>query len=320
MVPWKRITEYLEDGALSPGQEILDWINESPENHKLFEEIIDIWRLTGEIPVPFTPDKSQAWEKLSSSIYKTPYRKLLRWSYRVAAILLAIALGFALHTLIGFLKPVQTVEVISPMGQKSCVVLPDGSKVTLNGGTNLKYPARFENRELNMELSGEAFFEVAGNSSREFIVNLSVMSINVTGTEFNVKSYIDDSEIEVALKEGSITLLRGQKNMATLKPNEAASYNRINGTLDIQIKDIDIITAWKNDELVFDNTPFSEVAKYLERYYGVNVKLDPALGNAHNFTFKVKTESLREILKLLNLITPINYTIEGKNVAINAPK
>ena len=302
MVPWKKIAGYLKKRVLSPDQDVLDWIDESPENRKLFDEISDIWELTRDLPTPFAPVKSKAWETISSKINKNRGGDL----------------GFALHAVFGYLKPVNMVEVVAPMGQKSCIILPDGSNVTLNGGTSLKYPDRFRNKEVNMELSGEAFFEVTNNSSREFIVNASALLINVTGTEFNVKSYIDDSEIEIALKEGSIELIKGQKNMATLKPNEAASYDRLNGDLNIEIKDIDIITAWKNDELVFDNTPFSEVAKYLERYYGVNVELDPALGNSHNFTFKIKTESLREILRLINHLTPINYTIDGKNLEIKA--
>ncbi|MBL7113675.1 MAG: DUF4974 domain-containing protein [Bacteroidales bacterium] len=317
MIPWKEIVEYLEQGALSPGKDILDWMNESTENKKIFDEIVDIWKLTGELPTHFSPDESLAWETISSRVNKHPHRELIHWLSRVAAVFIAVALGFALHTAIDYLKPVSTVEVVSPMGQKSRVILPDGSIVTLNGGTSLKYPSRLKKSVVDMELSGEAYFEVKSNSSRDFIVNAATLSIKVTGTEFNIKSYSDDSDIEVALKEGSIVLINGEKNVAMLKPNEAASFDRLNGRLDIEIKDIDVISAWKNDELVFDNTPFSEVAKYLERYYGVNIELDPILGNSHNFTFKIKTESMREVLRLINYLTPISYTVDGKNVVIN---
>ena len=320
MVPWNKIAEFLREGAFPPGKEILEWIEESPENKRLFNEIIEIWLLTGVIPAPFSPDKAKAWKKISLSIDQRQNQRLFKRLYKVAVILAAIAIGFLFHAWVGSIKPEQTVEVLSPMGQKSCVILPDGSKVTLNGGTSLKYPARFESREVKMELSGEAFFEITGNGSREFIVNTTALSINVTGTEFNVKSYRDDSEIEIALEEGSIMLLCGQKKVVTLKPNQAASYSKLNGKIGIQNADMDVITAWKKDELVFDNTPFYEVAKYLERYYGVNVNLDSALGNSHNFTFKLKTESLRETLRLLSLMSPISYTINGKKVEIYTKK
>ena len=138
----------------------------------------------------------------------------------------------------------------------------------------------------------------------------------MTGTEFNIKSFAEDSIVEVALKEGSIELLEGKNTISNLKPSNIARLNKFSGKLDIQKTDLDILTAWKMDELVFDNTPFFEIIKYLERYYGVDIEIDPELEYRHNLTFKIKTETLRETLRLLSLLTPVDYEVCGKNVKI----
>jgi ferric-dicitrate binding protein FerR (iron transport regulator) len=79
---------------------------------------------------------------------------------------------------------------------------------------------------------------------------------------------------------------------------------------------VDVVTAWKNNELIFDGTPFEEVIRYLERWYGVNITIEEKMKNKHNYTFRVKTESFRELMNLLKEITPLEYKIDGKNVTI----
>ncbi len=311
---WSNIIRYLEKGGEMPG-DLQEWLAENPENRELFELVKLQWKM-GELPPSFSPDKAKAWEKISSKLKRSPSRPLVKWSLRVAASLIAIALGFAISVIVTHTKPVTYSEIITQRGNKSCVMLPDGSEVTLNSETRIKYPSRLQGNKMTIELSGEAFFIVKHDPERKFIVNTPSISVYVHGTSFNVKSYKDEDETEIALLEGSLSLFKENKNIVTLKENQVAFLDKNDKKIYVQKKNLGVITSWRNDELIFENTPFSEVVKYLERYYGVDIELDPELGNAHNFTFKLKVESLRESLKLINQITPIEYSINGKEVTI----
>ncbi len=302
-------------GKRIPDGELKEWLSENSKNMELFNHYQSLIENKGLIP-DFMLDRSEAWNKISTRIGKEHGKVLRLRVSRIAAALIVFALGYTLHLVIGSYQPEYFTEVVSPIGQKCSVLLPDGSKATLNGGTSLQYPNRFTGKQVELKLSGEAFFEVSENSHRNFVVNASPISIKVHGTAFNIKSYDNDDNIEIALQEGSISLYAGDKFVTLLSPNHVASYFKADGKIYIKNENIDVITAWKNNELVFDNTPFAEVVKYLVRFYGAEIELDPELEEKHNFTFKLKTESMRETLMLLSEIAHFDYTINGKDVKI----
>lgn len=313
---WKEIRKHFEHGENARDGELQEWLSESDENKELFN-LYQSLREDDNIISDFSPDKSEGWNRITARIGRDQGRVLKLWILRISAAVIVFALGYALHLVIESTKPINFTEVVAPLGQRCNVLLPDGSKATLNGGTRLKYPNRFNGKLVELQLSGEAFFEVSKNSHRDFVVNTSPLSIKVHGTAFNIKSYNNDEIIEVALEEGSISLYTGDKYVTSLSPNQAASYVRADGKMYIKNENMDVLTAWKNNELVFDNSPFGEVVKYLVRYYGVEIELDPELEEKHYFTFKLKTESMRETLMLLSQIAPIDYTINGKDVKIS---
>lgn len=313
---WKEIRNHFENGGNLEDGKLQEWLSESDRNKDLFNLYQSLWEDDNTIP-DFSPDKSEAWNRISARIGRGLGKGIKLWILRISAAVIVFTLGYALHLVIESTKPLTFTEVMAPIGQKCSILLPDGSKATLNGGTHLKYPDRFTRKLVELQLTGEAFFEVSKNSNRSFVVNTSPLSIQVHGTSFNVKSYDNDENIEVSLKEGSISLYSDEKFITILSPNQTASYCRSDGKLYIRKEDIDIITAWKNNELVFDNTPFGEVAKYLARFYGVDIEMAPELAEKHFFTFKLKTESMREALMLLSQIAKFTYTIDGKDVRIS---
>ena len=183
----------------------------------------------------------------------------------------------------------QYLEVIVPKGQRSQLILPDGTKVWLNSGSVFKYPGEFLKKNRDVFLEGEAFFDVKHHDNIPFVVHLKdKLSIRVLGTEFNVKNYPDEKVIETTLIKGSIKLIREDNSNSTfaeieLKPNEKAVFQKQSRSINISRllatdtnedaavpiqsitrekleNKIEPITAWKKEVLVFYNESFEEIA------------------------------------------------------------
>jgi transmembrane sensor len=208
-------------------------------------------------------------------------------------------------------------ENIVPKGQKSKLILPDGTNAWLNSGTILRYSNKFGNKERNIDLEGEAYFEVTSNKKLPFIVNTTDIRIQVFGTSFNVMSYNDDKIVEITLKEGNVLIEVLSNNKKTyLKPGEKAIYHKDSDKLEIINVDARISTAWKENVLQFDNENFSEIISKLERWYDVDITVEGKDSIEDRFTMTIKTESLKEVLELIKRTTPIKYTIKERNVTI----
>jgi len=165
-------------------------------------------------------------------------------------------------------------------------------------------------------LEGEAFFEVRKDKSKMFKVTAGSVNVEVYGTAFNVKNYREEKKLEVTVENGNVGIIRDGVRVAELVKGKQVSINEENNTMLLSDANVDVVKAWKNNELIFDGTSFEEVIRYLERWYGVKITIEEKMRKRHNYTFKIKTESLTELLKLLQVITPLQYKIDGKNVTI----
>lgn len=234
-----------------------------------------------------------------------------------------------------------TVESVP--GSKTKHELPDGSTVWLNGGTKITYPLNFSEKERLISLSGEAFFDVEKDKNRPFIVSTSNLNIKALGTSFNVKAYADDNAVEATLVTGIISIegdgfQLGKKNKITLTPDQKVLFykndnsdvstlngNSVNNISSGRIEklapkkvvisskiDTDIDIAWVNGKLILQNTPLDEVAKKLSRWYNADIVLeDPQLSKI-SYTATFTDETLLQVLDLLKLATPIDYTYSGR--------
>ena len=126
--------------------------------------------------------------------------------------------------------------------------------------------------------------------------------------------------MEVTVENGNVGVIRDGSKLADLTKDKQISIQKETNEVLLNTANVEVVTAWKNNELVFDGTPFEEVIRYLERWYGVNITIEEKMKKKHNYTFKVKAESLRELLELLKEITPLQYKIDGKNVTIRYAK
>lgn len=213
----------------------------------------------------------------------------------------------------------QPIELFNPLGMRSTVILPDGSKVILNAGTRLFYPTVFVGSEREVCICGEAFFEVLPDSKHPFFVKTGNVQVKVLGTKFNVKAYEADRFTEIALTEGSVEVgwKKGKQNLH-LKPGQLACFDKTTGTCIKQNVDLIYYTAWKDGKFYFNKLSFESIAKLLERNF--NVQIHIASDKLRNTVFTgdfIRGENLEQILRIMTLDKRIRYTIEGNQVYIN---
>jgi len=227
-------------------------------------------------------------------------------------------------------------------GSKTNVVLPDGTQVWLNAGSKLSYTKSFGNNIREVTLTGEAFFDVVHNAEKPFIIHTVSMNIKVLGTRFNVKSYPTDKATEATLIRGSIEVSFKDRpaEKIILKPNEKIIVANSNGAALKPIKEKlpdavanepivavsgltyyqhsrDVVeTSWVENKLIFQNESFEELARQLERWYGVTIRFkNPDLQLLY-FTGDFKNESITQALDALKLSNNFNYIIDGNNITI----
>ena len=158
-----------------------------------------------------------------------------------------------------------------PYGGTYTVELCDGTKVYLNSGTTLEFPSRFDGKVRSVILKGEAYFDVARNVSKPFVVEVDEMKVKVLGTSFNVKSYVDEPGVYTTLVEGSVAILRDGQPEKKIKPGEQAYYNKGVGTLSIAEVDVNEFTSWKDGLFYFKDIALEEILRIVSRWYDLEV-------------------------------------------------
>jgi ferric-dicitrate binding protein FerR (iron transport regulator) len=233
-------------------------------------------------------------------------------------------------------------EVVTANGSRTHLTLPDGTRVWLNAGSHLTYDKNYGSARREINLAGEAFFEVAKDPRQPFIIHTSRMDVRVLGTSFNVKSYAADKTTEATLVRGSIAVSIKNRPDETiiLKPNQklivtsdltpllrhqpGQSRTTSDSTALISIRPPSyeqntgamIETSWVNNKFIFKDEDFGALSKDLERWYGVSIRLtDPAQAD-WRFTGNFEKETIRQALDALKLTANFNYIIQGNQIQI----
>jgi len=244
----------------------------------------------------------------SSPVSKT--RQLYNRISKIAVILLLPLLALSIYLMVNMAQePVQYSEIVAPKGEKAQFILPDGSSGYLNSGSTLKYAYPF-NKNRIVELTGEGYFNVV-HDKNTFLVETHNMKVEVHGTRFNVCAYNDDAEVITTLEEGSVSVIRDvDGKRVTIEPGQQAIFKKAGNQIFRKDVDIDLYVSWKDNMLRFQNAPFADVVKKMERWYDVKIILDEGLQYTQNYTMTIKTESLREMLDLMIVTTPMRYKIK----------
>lgn len=306
--------------------EVLAWVKKSEANREEFKRIHSAFQAEEVASLQKTVRVDSAWNKLKDRMPVVENRKVIRLNnlWKVAATV-AILISISLSAYIFTNKP-ETItstqvsafmEFEAPKGQKSKVILADGTTVWLNSGSQLKYDAA---KSRQVSLSGEAYFDVKHDRKNPFeITTHSGQKVLVLGTKFNLKAYASERVIETTLEDGKVQFL-GKNNeiISKLKPGEQVLYNIDSGEASLNEVDAELYSLWKNNILKFENMMFDDIVKRMERWYGVNIELDPKLEKSARFTMTIKTESLRELLTMMKFTANFSYSIEGENVRISS--
>ncbi len=204
--------------------------------------------------------------------------------------------------------------IATPRGGQYQVELPDGSQVWLNSASSIRFPTSFGGKERRVEITGEAYFEVAKNKNLPFVVSVNSSEIQVFGTHFNVNAYSDESSLNTTLLEGSIKFYN-DGNAITLKPGQQSKLTQGGQLKTINDVDVDKVVAWKNGFFNFEGSDFQTIARQLARWYDVQVIYDRKIDDLFYAEIPRNTV-LSDLLKALELTGKVNFKIEGKKIIV----
>ena len=210
--------------------------------------------------------------------------------------------------------PVVYNTLTTPKGGQYQVVLPDGSKVWLNAASSLHFPSAFPGRDRVVELTGEAYFEVAKNKKKPFHVRVGNMSVNVLGTHFNVNAYADENAIKTSLLEGKVKIIRGNTS-GILKPGQQGVLNNNEDKIEINNANLEEVMAWKNGIFQFEGAGITSIMKEIGRWYNVEIVYAGKIP-VRRFEGKISRDSqLSEVLRILEL-SNIKFSVVGNNIIV----
>jgi ferric-dicitrate binding protein FerR (iron transport regulator) len=312
---------------------IIQWINTEALNTEAKNLGLKEWETFQEHDIAVDPegyssllDKIHHKININNNLQSTQNKtvtisKVTLWITRVAAIMLLPVLYF-LFNVISENKMeinkysnqiVDSLEIVAPIGSRTVVLLSDGSKVHLNYGSKLKYPQTFIGNTRGIDLSGEAYFEVAHDPDKPFVVKTGKLNVIALGTVFNVLAYGDNNVVETTLVEGKVQLERvlsdgNAKSLGCMLPNQHANYNTQTGKVTNSEGKVDKYIAWKDGKQVFENEPITNVAKKLNRMFNVEIEVAEEIRDI-TYTVTFVDEPLFQILDLMALATPVSYKV-----------
>lgn len=209
--------------------------------------------------------------------------------------------------------------ISTPNGGQYELVLPDGTKVTLNAATSLTYPAQFHGAERLVTLNGEAFFEVAKNKKMPFRVTAGNQTVEVLGTHFNINAYKDEAFVKTTLLEGSVKVSSGE-NSTVIVPGEQAITNAGQaGQVLKRLVDVDEVTAWKNGFFSFQDDDLRSIMRKVARWYDVKIVYAGNLPDEKFVGEISRTSNLSDVFKILELHN-VHFDVQGKTVTVSAGK
>lgn len=284
------------------------------------------------------------------TIKKINYR---RW-FKYAAVMMAVAAGIIFYQYINkqntkTIQPEQQKisEVVARPGSRTKLILPDGTQVWLNSESRITYKDNFNSKLREIQLEGEAFFDVTHDAKRPFIVHTSGVDIKVLGTAFNVKSYESDETIETTLLRGSVEIVKHNDPDSLkiiLRPHEKVIFNKVLHTsvknsasgsqintdkIKLPTSSYSVIpipqnrpdsviseTSWVYNKLILNGDNFEELVSKLERRYNVSITIKSNSLKQFRIKGTFKDETIQQTLDALKFTVPFNYTINGDEIEI----
>lgn len=335
---WKLILDYL-DGTCSEekSKDLEERLSREDDLHRLFGEVAKINEAPDrEIPKPDVEsalfavarrlgieDEISRKPKPNVRIARHSFRRRNVWPgkttiLRIAAVIV-VAVGAALIFRQTMLSPFQE-KVIVGTGQRFRLTLDDGTKVTLDSGSDFRYPRSFSQAQREVQLNGEALFEVTSDSDRPFTVSTQDGRITVLGTVFNVRAWREGDKMSVTVIEGSVTLesMSAQSTDSSVKIEAGQmSVLEANRPSTPLLVNVDEYTGWLQRKKHFKNTSLREVLDQLERWYGVSISLSEPSLNHERITVHLDNKPVNELIDLVCLICGLSSKQNGSSYLLS---
>lgn len=325
-IPYELIAGYL-GGECSPEDEaeLLAWVDDTQENKKIFAQMSQEWAAASSYK-QYGDVKADVLSRLEREAKSSGHRPHILYgaAARIAGIAAAVVLiavtAFMMVKLDGAEKlyASQLITVKTMPGQKSELVLPDGTHIWLNSESEVSYSADYNVGGRRVRLNrGEAFFDVAKSEGSGFVLDAGELGVKVYGTKFNVRRYEDDPAVDVTLEEGHIDVLSpaGEK-WTEMFPGQKFSLDKTTGGKSLVMCAAEMDGVWRLGELVIKQASFDNVLRLMERWYGVRITVFGECDAERKFWMTIKTESLREMLDKLQRLVPLRYDIDGERVTL----
>lgn len=288
-------------------ERLMNWVEASEENRETFLKermLFDVALFT---------DEKRVRRKGEFGL-----RSMLQWSARIAAVALIGISAYFISNDYLYNKAAQLQTITVPAGQRAQITLADGTRIWLNAQSTLTYAANFGRKERNVELDGEAYFEVAKNQKVPFYVHTETNKVKVVGTSFNVCAYKGSNEFETTLVEGIVDIYPAQndKHLARLKANDFfANYN---GKCKKTVLPSYEYLRWKEGLYCFDDVPFGCILAKLEKYYNVKITVsDSKLLNYDGCTGKFREQDgVEHILRAISKDHPFLFSLSEEKDSI----
>lgn len=334
----------LKEADAAERKYLIKWLKEDILNQHYFFAFKDLWDKSGK-NINDNIKTGESWNVVKEHINKEYNKKstsgkTIRLLLYAATIVLLSMLGFVAYFLSQRnLKTEATVkytQIETENGNKKEITLPDGTKVWLNSGTTFIYGDNYGENYREVSLVGEAFFEVARDESKTFIVKAGELTIKVLGTSFNVNCYPENKVVETTVISGIVSIENEktdeESDIVILNKLEKGTYMKDQQRMLIERKtenntprplalnkitlneeETNLIASWKDQTLSFDNETFEEMAVKLQRWFNVSITIEDS--NLKNYRYKGKFENVRsiyQVLEVVKLATPITYEYNEK--------
>jgi transmembrane sensor len=204
--------------------------------------------------------------------------------------------------------------ITTPRGGQYQVTLPDETKVWLNAESSLRFPTSFTDKERSVQLTGEAYFEVAQNKNKPFLVKAGQTETRVLGTHFNIMAYGDENAVRTTLLEGSVQMGQGTQS-SLLRPGEQGEFDTRGGEIRTRTVNTRAAIAWKDGYYYFDRTPVQSVMRQIARWYNVDIIYQGAIPRDEIVGRIPRTAYVSEVLHIMELIG-IRFKIEEKKIIV----
>lgn len=298
------------EGKLSGDERkhVEEWISASKENEELAKTVHELYWAADTLSVMDKVDADKALKKVNGKLVRRKFKTVFLWAERAAAIMFIPLLSAYLFQIKNSdVAEARMMEIRTNPGMTTAFVLPDGTNVSLNSGSVLRYPEFFSGDKREVELIGEAFFDVTKDPNKRFVVKTTGDErVEVLGTSFNMEAFPGDSILSTTLLEGKVRFV-SDAGSVQMNPGEKLVYNNKTSKAKLTKTNGEAETAWKYGKIIFDNTPFNEVLRMLSKRFNVDFVVKNEKYRKDSFTGTFSTQRLEQVLDVFSISSKIKW-------------